>query len=171
MLRQKGLSLIELMVVIALIGVIAGIGVPSFRQMLLDNRLVTTTNQTLTALQQARSEAASHRSPVTVCGTDDLNADEPECNGDTDWSAGILLLQNRAGTETLIRMLPAASISDISIASEADEIVFAADGSASASTITITDSRADDDPSICRQVAINGVGQSRSLKGDELECE
>lgn len=169
--REKGLSIIELMVVIAIIGIIAGIGVPSFRQMMLDNRLVTTTNQILTALQQARSEAASRRSAVTLCGADDITADTPECASDTDWSAGILLMQNRAGTQTVIKMLPAASAQEITVTSDATQVVYAVDGSTAARTITITDSRSADDPEVCRQIAINGVGQARSLTGDERVCD
>lgn len=171
MLRQKGFSLIEMAVVIAIIGVIAGIGVPSFRQMMLDNRLVTTTNQILAALQQARSEAASRHSPVTLCGGDG-DAETPACADDTDWSSGILLLQNRSGTATVIRMLPAASSQGITVTSAANEIVYAADGTTTTTRIiTLTDSRSTDNPEICRQIEVNGVGQARSLKGDELVCD
>jgi type IV fimbrial biogenesis protein FimT len=170
MQRQNGLSLIELMVVIALIGVIAGIGVPSFRQLILDNRLVSTTNQVLALLQQARSEAASRHSSVTICGSVNPNDASPTCEGETNWSNGIVMLQSQSGVDVLLKIVPATAAQEITVTSENDEIVFDSAGVTTAQTITITDSRSADDPEICRQIEINGIGQARSLTGDELVC-
>ncbi|MFD1217984.1 GspH/FimT family pseudopilin [Microbulbifer celer] len=55
--RQNGFTLVELMVVIAVLGIILAIGVPSFRAMIQDYRIVTTTDEISSVLQFARAEA------------------------------------------------------------------------------------------------------------------
>ena len=59
--RSSGLTLIELMVVVAVIGIIALVAAPSFRDMLELRRLKGVSTQFLTDVQFARSEAASRQ--------------------------------------------------------------------------------------------------------------
>lgn len=59
--RSSGLTLIELMVVVAVIGIIALVAAPSFRDMLELQRLKGVSAQFLTDVQFARSEAASRQ--------------------------------------------------------------------------------------------------------------
>lgn len=64
---QRGLTLMELLVTIAIIGVLIGIGIPSFRNWILDAELTRASNDLVTAVQLARTEAIKRRAPVTVC--------------------------------------------------------------------------------------------------------
>ena len=54
---QYGFNVLELMVAVAVLGVLLGLGVPSFTQMIRDNRVVADTNELVVALSAARSEA------------------------------------------------------------------------------------------------------------------
>lgn len=63
---QFGFTLIELMVVVALIAVILTLGVPSFRDWIVNQRLKSVNAQLVTDLQFARSEAAARNMPVYV---------------------------------------------------------------------------------------------------------
>ena len=54
---QGGFTLIEIMVTVAVLAIILGIGVPSFQGLIERNRISTATNKLFSALTTARSEA------------------------------------------------------------------------------------------------------------------
>ncbi|MDI3491376.1 MAG: type fimbrial biosis protein FimT [Thauera sp.] len=80
--RNRGFTLIELMMAIAILGIIAAIAAPSFIQTIRNNRLTATANEVLLALQLARAEAIKQRRNLTVC------AGQTACTGSADWSGG-----------------------------------------------------------------------------------
>lgn len=139
MRAQQGFTLIELMIVLMLIAVMAGIGVPAFQTMLQNSRLTSSTNSLLSALQYARSEAVTQRSAVTVS----------PLNG-TDWASGALIMK---GAIKLRETPPAGT--GVTVTGSAASITYQPDGSAAAATFSIQDSR----PST-RQIKINGIGQA-----------
>jgi type IV fimbrial biogenesis protein FimT len=55
--HPKGFTLMELMVTIAITGILIGIAIPSFTSIITSNRLTTSANELITALNFARSEA------------------------------------------------------------------------------------------------------------------
>ncbi|MFI9650975.1 GspH/FimT family pseudopilin [Guyparkeria sp. GHLCS8-2] len=68
--RSSGFSLIELMITIVVAGILLAVAIPSFRNLILSNELTTTTNEWVTAVNLARSEAIKRSAPVVVCGAD-----------------------------------------------------------------------------------------------------
>jgi type IV fimbrial biogenesis protein FimT len=78
--RTHGFSLFELMVVIALAGLILGLGAPSFRQFRQNNRLTGVGNDFLSALLLARTEAIKRQQPVSLCASDNPDDDTPSCS-------------------------------------------------------------------------------------------
>ncbi|MGB5447443.1 MAG: GspH/FimT family pseudopilin, partial [Woeseiaceae bacterium] len=86
--RNSGFTLLELMVTLAVAAIILSVGVPSFRGVIMDNRLVSQSNQFVTSIKMARSAAVRYQRPATVCSSDDFDAAVPTCSGDPDWSDG-----------------------------------------------------------------------------------
>ncbi|MCC5810799.1 MAG: GspH/FimT family pseudopilin [Ectothiorhodospiraceae bacterium] len=69
--RNTGLSLIELVVVLLVVTVLAAVALPSFGRLASEQRLVTASNQLLTAIHLARSEAVRRGERVTLCASTD----------------------------------------------------------------------------------------------------
>jgi len=84
--RLGGFTLMELMVVLALVGVIMGLAVPNFRTFVLNNRLTGGANDLLGSIVLARTEAIKRQLPVAVCATADPNTAVPVCSG--AWAQG-----------------------------------------------------------------------------------
>lgn len=62
-----GFSLIELMVVLGVLGILITVGAPSFNNLIADNRLLAEVYGLRATLNNARTEALTQRTPVTVC--------------------------------------------------------------------------------------------------------
>jgi type IV fimbrial biogenesis protein FimT len=75
--RSRGFTLMELMIVLALAGIMVGLAVPSMRQFARNNRLTTAANDMLHAVSRARTEALKRQSGrVTLCASADPDAAE-----------------------------------------------------------------------------------------------
>lgn len=86
-LSIAGFTLIELLVTIAVASVLLGIAVPSFRTMMISNRLTTQTNDIVGAINFARSEAITRNRAVSLCRV--RNGSSNTCENSqgvwTDW--------------------------------------------------------------------------------------
>ena len=87
-LQNSGFTLIELMVTLAVAAIILSVGVPSFRAVIMDNRLVSQANQLVTSIKIARSAAVRYQRNATVCASANFDATVPSCSASTDWSDG-----------------------------------------------------------------------------------
>ena len=88
---MRGFTLVELMITIAILAIVLSIAAPSFRDILLNNRINTAAQEMHAALQIARSEAVKLKQTVTLCAA---NEDFDECEKTTDWAKGWLLILN-----------------------------------------------------------------------------
>ncbi|WP_051961880.1 GspH/FimT family pseudopilin [Methylobacter sp. BBA5.1] len=68
-LRRSGFTLLELLIVIAIIGIIAGLAVPSYRDMIERNRLKQAVESLADDLKFARTEAIKRSADVTLALT------------------------------------------------------------------------------------------------------
>lgn len=80
----NGFTLIELMVAVAMLAILLAIAVPSFRSALAGNRLTASTNDLISAIAAARSEAIRRGGRITLC----KSADGVSCTVAGGWEQG-----------------------------------------------------------------------------------
>jgi type IV fimbrial biogenesis protein FimT len=90
----RGFTLLELMFTLTVAAVLLGIGVPSFVEIVRNNRATANINELSTAFSIARSEAIRRGANVTVCRSSDGAA----CG--TDWADGWIVFVDTAATDT-----------------------------------------------------------------------
>lgn len=66
----SGFTLIELIVTLAVAGILAGAGLPALRQFVTSNELTTLSNELLGAFMYARNEAITRNKRITICARD-----------------------------------------------------------------------------------------------------
>lgn len=90
-----GFTLIELVVVIAMIGVLLALAAPSFVAMQRNSAAATLGNEFVMAVGFARSEAIAKNKCVTVCVPRDITVAAPTCvDRGAEWSSGWIVFSN-----------------------------------------------------------------------------
>ncbi|MEI2780780.1 MAG: GspH/FimT family pseudopilin [Candidatus Competibacter sp.] len=91
--RNLGFTLIELIITMVIAAIVVTIGVPSFRNTILNNTRVAQVNEFVGALNLARSEAAKSGLRATIC----RSADGATCATDTTgvWENGWIVYVDR----------------------------------------------------------------------------
>ncbi|MEM6641287.1 MAG: GspH/FimT family pseudopilin [Pseudomonadota bacterium] len=108
MKNQRGLTLLELLIAIAIGVILVGVGVPNFLATIRNSQMTSATNGLVGALYTARSEAVKRRARVTLCRAAAVG-DNPVCNRDGD---RLLVFENVNndlsfdGADTLVRFAP-----------------------------------------------------------------
>lgn len=70
---RRGFTVIELMVTLAILAIMMGLGVPSFRAFINSQRVKSATSELMTTLVIARSEAIKRNTAVAITPTDAAN--------------------------------------------------------------------------------------------------
>jgi type IV fimbrial biogenesis protein FimT len=85
--RFGGFSLIELLIALAILGLLVGLGVPSYYDWIASRELANHAEYLAETLNQARSEAVKHSARVNLC----KSADGKQCANTGTWSAGWIM--------------------------------------------------------------------------------
>lgn len=155
MKSQKGFTLIELMVTVAVLAVVLSIAVPSFSSILSNNRIETGARELYGALQLARSEAVKRKERVRICkGNGQLDG----CVNGTDWSSGWLMAAESG------EVLKVWQVQSYEVTGPSDGVVFSANGMAGAEeTLSITGPSCANDQK--RTITVRKVGSAALKKG------
>ena len=80
--------MLELLITLAVAGILVTVGIPGFRNMILDNRLANEANELVTSVNLARSAAVRFQRPATLCVSTSFDQALPSCSPGSDWANG-----------------------------------------------------------------------------------
>jgi len=95
MKKHPGFTLVELMVVLAIAGVVMAFAIPAMGNFIKNERLVTQINTLVGHLAYARSEAVTRRQQVILCAS----SNSTSCLG-ADWANGWILFIDADNSST-----------------------------------------------------------------------
>lgn len=163
----RAFSLYELLVTLALVSALTMVGVPSLRQMIASQRMVTAINSLISALHTTRSEAIKRGEHAVLCPSQD-GRDCSATGGDrTFWHYGYLLYIDKNANyrqdpnETVIRVFDAVPGLRIHTTRSRNSVAYKPNGLAPTSNTTFTFCA--DHPDVpARTVIISAGGRPRS---------
>jgi type IV fimbrial biogenesis protein FimT len=163
----------ELMVALTVLGILVGIGVPSFANIMRNNQIAAQSSSFMQALTLARSEAMKRGLRVSICPI--ANNDSSECTA--DWNGGWMVFEDDLGTVGLrdagdepIQLWPAPSSGVTVSATETSVVYMPSAAVVAARTFLITKEGCNNDQR--RQITIGASGRvnlSRISCVDETE--
>ncbi|MBU2979094.1 GspH/FimT family pseudopilin [Alteromonas sp. C1M14] len=180
MKNNKGLSLIELMITVAIAAILLTVGAPGIQSILQQNRVIAATNDISSVIRTARFTAIDQEQLTILCPTSDYDA----CG--TDWTLAKMVFidansnGSRDANETLIQSTDPLG-SGLEIAGIKTALSFSPDGSVStAATITLCPASGDATAasavivSLYGRVAVakdsNNNGIKEDSSGSDLSC-
>jgi type IV fimbrial biogenesis protein FimT len=92
--HNQGFTILELMMVVTILGITTAIAAPSFTEMIKNNRISSSVNDFVAALQFAKAEAVARVNPVTICIR---NNDGTACAGGGGWQQGWIVFSDLDG--------------------------------------------------------------------------
>ena len=151
MSKIRGFTLVELMIVLAIMAILAVVAAPNFGLFVQTGRMDTIQNRLVTSMAQARSEAIRRGETVTVTFTENAAGET------VSW-----LSVSESGTQIRQEYGPDANVL---LTAGRNTVVFTRDGELSpAATVCFVTTDNDDDTEI-RYVQINATGRARAWDG------
>jgi type IV fimbrial biogenesis protein FimT len=172
----RGFTIVELMVTLAVAGMLTAMAVPAFNNFVLNDRDIGQINSLVASFNYARSEAIKlNNGGVQMCtSSDGLN-----CNGGTNWNGGWIVKETlpNAASATVVQYVPAfAGANTVKVGAPTQTgVTFSSTGLVDQSvTIQVCDTRGS---AYSRDVEVNATGRvaasqtpGRSVSGAALSC-
>lgn len=94
--KQKGFTLIELVITVSILALVMALALPSFKTSVANNKSLGAGGELVTALNMARSEAIKRGGYATVCAS----SDGATCLAAGNWAKGWLVFADKATSDT-----------------------------------------------------------------------
>jgi type IV fimbrial biogenesis protein FimT len=176
---QKGFTLTEMIVVTAIVSIMLGIAIPSYKYLTTSYRMSAEINNLVGDLQFARGEALREGGFVTVC----ISSDGANCTGGANWGRGWIVFSdpnNDAAVEANERVLKVQSAftgtTPDTFNSGVAAVTFNREGFAAtgagfvATTLTLTESTNNNAYTRCLQLSPTGMLTSMSHVSNPTGC-
>lgn len=170
--NERGFTLIELMVTLAIAAIVITQGIPAFTNTVQNSRISTNTNDLVADINIARSEAISRNVAVILCRSDDPRLAGAGCDGAGAWTSGWMVFADddgsgtfEAANDTLIRIGQPASAPVFINSNGVNSIQYNSNGmtaSAADSVFAVCDTRGTD---FGREIRVNTTGRPRLTRG------
>lgn len=185
---MAGFTLIELIVVVALAAILMTLAVPSFQNIVANNRVTAHTNELVMAINMARSEAVKRNVRVILCRSANPTAATPTCGGSANtWTTGWLLFASgdanqtyQAAVDTLIRVGDAArtgirirtnGTADNNLQINSNGTTNEGGGTAAFAICDDRDNDGDFDEQWGRQIQVSPSGHVRLIRAPIANCQ
>jgi len=135
---QSGFSLIELVVAMAIAGILLGVGVPSFKSFIASSKMTEVNNALVYSIQLARSASVERLEPVGLCVSDDPMASEAVCTTGGNYNKGWFVYADAngdgdrdSGEDILERVEPPGELFEFDPSSSYENHIYFSDSGAS----------------------------------------
>ena len=163
--NQAGVTLIEQIMVVAILGVMAAIAAPSLAKLLRRNQVQLAQAELIAAMQHARGTAVFSNKPTLLCPS----RDGVRCSGEVRWEFGWLIGHGpaRKGQPDAAPLRTGPGYTGITILGDSGRrlVRFQSDGSASGTTNTLRICRRGQ-PDDALVVVISNSGRVRGAKAN-----
>jgi type IV fimbrial biogenesis protein FimT len=93
MKNSSGFTLLELMITLFIVGILLAVGIPSLKSFMQGNQLVAASNELVSAMHVARSEAIKLNTRVSICES----SDGANCAATGSWKEGWIVFVDANG--------------------------------------------------------------------------
>ena len=94
---NRGFTLVELIVTVAMAGILLSLGIPSFSELIDNSRMTSLTNDLISEIYVTRSEAVKRGQAVTICSSND----QATCANSNNWKTGWIIFTD-SGTPGVV---------------------------------------------------------------------
>lgn len=102
-MHQEGVTLIELLVTLSVVAIIVAVGVPALRDFFATNHMSAATNDLVTSLHLARSEAIKRETLSRLCPSSNWDQPNPACTNRGNLANGWIVIADPLGAATVVQ--------------------------------------------------------------------